>query len=194
MTAVGGNWPRKLSQDSAPLTANDLSGTFSTIFQSRFFSIDICTTQAGMGVLFESANTNSVRFHGSITISMEYFGWNSASGGLRNFTVGIFRVILMACCGSHTSTRWSALVRMGKHPVLIAFCAMRKIPKFASSLFVRTLRNVRCSERPCTRERYFGNKDGCTRKWTSKIYVSIEIDNCSIKRNTLSFDFSSVVP
>lgn len=74
MTAVGGNWPRKLSQDSAPLTANDLSGTFSTIFQSRFFSIDICTTQAGMGVLFESANTNSVRFHGSITISMEYFG------------------------------------------------------------------------------------------------------------------------
>ena len=92
------------------------------------------------------------------------FRWNSASGGLRNFTVGIFRVILMACCGSHTSTRWSALVRMGKHPVLIAFCAMRKIPKFASSLFVRTLRNVRCSERPCTRERYFGNKDGCTRK------------------------------
>lgn len=164
MTAVGGNWPRKLSQDFAPLTANDLSGTFSTIF-----SIEI---------LFDRYLHNAGR-DGGIIREREYelgtisrldndldgiFRWNSASGGLRNFTVGIFRVILMACCGSHTSTRWSALVRMGKHPVLIAFCAMRKIPKFASSLFVRTLRNVRCSERPCTRERYFGNKDGCTRK------------------------------
>lgn len=88
----------------------------------------------------------------------------------------------MACCGSHIPTRWSALVRMGKIHTRCWLHSARW-EKFQSlpRVCLPVLRNARCLERPCT-----SGTSGTriiwswlappytTRKWTSKMCVSIE--------------------